>query len=120
MRENPSLRSIWWGRADWFVFVPLFLLLASFWIYLAGPVLGPAADPMHQFYGFRHTAEVHSPWVMAGSVVILLYSLTLLLRRRLLFGRVQRSWTIAGAILFIVLAAVTGLAAMSNYAASFL
>jgi hypothetical protein len=40
--------------------------------------------------------------------------------RRLLFGRVARSWTIAGAILFILLATVTGLAACANYAASFL
>jgi len=47
--ENPSLRSIWWKRADWFVFVPWFLVLASFWIYLAGPTSGPVAEAIHEF-----------------------------------------------------------------------
>jgi hypothetical protein len=41
MGENPTPRSIWWGRADWFVFVPWFLVLASFWIYLFGPDRAP-------------------------------------------------------------------------------
>jgi hypothetical protein len=102
------------------VFVPLSAALASFWMYLAGPSLGPAAEVLHQFYGMRHTAEIHSPLVMAGSVIILLYALTLFLPRRLMFGRVSRSWTIAGAILFILLAAATGMAAFANYGASFL
>jgi hypothetical protein len=75
---------------------------------------------MHEFYGMRHTAEIHTPWVMFGSLVIFLYSFTLFLRRRLLFGRVARSWTIAVAVLFLVLAAATGLAAMATYASSFL
>ncbi len=119
MRDTAS-RSIWWGRFDWMVFVPLFVVLVSFWMYLAGPSLGPAAEPLHQFYGMRHTAEIHSPLVIVGSVIILLYSLTLFVPRRLMFGRVPRSWTIAGAILFILLAAATGLAALANYAASFL
>jgi len=120
MGENPTPRSIWWGRADWFVFVPWFLVLASFWIYLFGPDRAPWTEAMHEFYGMRHTAEIHTPWVMFGSLVIFLYSFTLFLRRRLLFGRVARSWTIAMAILFIVLAAATGLAAMATYASSFL
>jgi hypothetical protein len=120
MRETASPRSIWWGRVDWLVFVPLFAVLASFWMYLAGPSLGPAAGPLHEFYGMHHTAEVNSPLVIAGSVIILLYSLTLFLPRRRLFGRVSRSWTIAGAIAFILLATATGLAALANYAASFL
>jgi len=120
MRDTASPRSIWWGRADWLVFVPLFAVLASFWMYLAGPSLGSAAEPLHQFYGMRHTAEVHSPLVIAGSVIIVLYSLTLFLPRRRMFGRVPRSGTIAGAILFILLAAATGMAALANYAASFL
>jgi len=105
MGENPTPRSIWWGRADWFVFVPWFLVLASFWIYLFGPDRAPWTEAMHEFYGMRHTAEIHTPWVMFGSLPIILYSFTLFLRRRLLFGRVARSWTIAIAILFIVLAA---------------
>jgi len=89
-------------------------------MYLAGLSLGSAAGPLHQFYGMRHTAEVHSPLVIAGSIIILLYSFTLFLPWRLLFGRIARSWTIAGAILFIFLATATGLAAFANYAASFL
>jgi len=108
------------GGADWFIFAPWFLVLASFWIYLAGPARGPVTDAIHQFYGTRHTAEVHSPWVIFGSVLIFLYSFTLFLRRRFLFGRVARSWTIAIAILFIVLAAATGLEALATYASSFL
>ncbi len=120
MDENPIPRSIWWARADWFVFVPWFLVLASFWIYLVGPDRAPWTEAMHEFYGMRHTAEIHTPWVMFGLLLIFLYSFTLFLRRRLLFGRVARSWTIAGAILFIVLAAATGLAALATYASSFL
>ena len=85
MRETAP-RSVWWGRIDWLVFVPPFALLASFWMYLAGPSSGPAAEALHQFYGMRHTAEVHSPLVIAGSVIILFYSVTLFLPRRLLFG----------------------------------
>ena len=120
MRGTTSARSIWWGRVDWLIFVPLFAALASFWGYLAGPSLGWAAEPLHQFYGMRHTAEVHSPLVIAGSIIILLYSFTLFLPGRFLFGRGARSWTVAGAILFILLATATGLAAAANYAASFL
>ena len=120
MRGTTFLRSIWGGRLDWLIFVPLFALLASFWLYLAGPSPGWALESLHQFYGMRHTAEIHSPLVIAGSIIILLYSFTLFLPHRLLFGRVARSWTIAGAILFILLATATGLAAVANYAASFL
>ena len=120
MGENPAPRSIWWGRADWFVFVSCFLVLASFWIYLFGPDRAPWTEAMHEFYGMRHTAEIHTPWVMFGSLVIFLYSFTLFLRRRLLFGRIARSWTIGIAILFIVLAAATCLAALATYASSFL
>ena len=120
MCGTTSARSIWWGRLDWLIFVPLFAALASFWVYLAGPSLGSAAGPLHEFYGMHHTAEVHSPLVIAGSIIILFYSFTLFLPRRLLFGRVARSWTVAGAILFILLATATGLAAAANYAASFL
>lgn len=120
MGENPTPRSIWWGRTDWFVFVPWFLGQASFWIYLFGPDRAPWTEAMHEFYGMRHTAEIHTPWVMFGSLLIILYSFTLFLRRRLLFGRVARSWTIAIAILFIVLAAATGLGALAVYASSFL
>jgi hypothetical protein len=118
--ENSIPRSIWWGRADWFVFVPWFLVLASFWIYLGGPDRAPWTEAMHEFYGRRHTAEIHTPWVMFGSLLIFLYSFTLFLRRRLLFGRVARSWTIASAILFIGLAVPTGLAALATYGSSFL
>ena len=75
---------------------------------------------MHEFYGMRHTAEIHTPWVMFGSLVIFVYSFTLFLRRRLLFGRMARSWTIAAAILFILLAVATGWAALATYASSFL
>jgi hypothetical protein len=89
---DTSGRSIWWGRLDWLIFVPLFAVLASFWVYLAGPSLGWAAEPLHQFYGMRHTAEVHSLLVIAGSIIILLYSFALFLPRRLLFGRVARSF----------------------------
>jgi hypothetical protein len=120
MGENPAPRSIWWGRADWFVFVSCFLVLASFWIYLFGPDRAPWTQAMHEFYGMRHTAEIHTPWVMFGSLVIFLYSFTLFRRRRLLFGRVARSWTFAIAILFIVLAAATALEAFATYAGSFL
>jgi len=87
--ENPSLRSIWWKRADWFVFVPWFLVLASFWIYLAGPTSGPVAEAIHEFYGMRHTDEVHTPWVLFGSLLIFLYSFTLFLRGRLCSGWLQ-------------------------------
>jgi hypothetical protein len=120
MDETPTPRSNWWGRSDWFVFVPGFLVLASFWIYLFGPDRAPWTVAMHEFYGMRHTAEIHTPWVMFGSLLIILYSFTLFLRRRLLFGRVARSWTIAIAILFIGLAAATGLEAWATYASSFL
>jgi hypothetical protein len=120
VREDSSPRSIWWVRADWFIFVPWFLVLASFWIYLAGPVRGPMTEAIHQFYGMRHTAEVHTPWVIFGSLLIFLHSFTLFLRRRLLFGRVRRSWTIAGAILFTLLAALTGVAAFANYVSAFM
>jgi hypothetical protein len=113
--ENPIPRSIWWGRADWFVFVPWFLVLASFWIYLFGPERAPWTEAMREFYGRRHTAEIHMPWVIFGSLVIFIYSFTLFLRRRLLFGRVARSWTIAAAILFILLAVATCWAAFGNY-----
>jgi hypothetical protein len=112
------LREASGGGADWFVFVPWFLVLASFWIYLFGPDRAPWTEAMHEFYGMRHTAEIHRPWVMFGSLLIILY--TLFLRRLLLFGRVARSWTIAIAILFIVLAAATGLEALATYASSFL
>ena len=120
MGENPTPRSIWWGRADWFVFVPCFVVLASFWIYLFGPDRAPWTEAMPEFYGMRHTAEIHTPLVMFGSLLICLYSFTLFLRPRLLFGRVARSWTIAVAILFIVVGAATCWAAMATYASSFL
>ena len=120
MSENPTPRSTWWGRADWFVFAPCFFVLASFWIYLFGPDRAPWTEAMHEFYGMRHTAEIHTPWVMLASLLIVLYSFTLFLRRRLLFGRVARSWTIVVAILSIVLAAATGLAAFAAYSSSFL
>jgi len=97
-----------------------FLVLASFWIYLFGPDRAPWTEAMHEFYGMRHTAEIHTPWVMLGSLLIILNSFTLFLRRRRLFGRVARFWTITIAILFIVLAAATGLAALVTYAGSFL
>jgi hypothetical protein len=113
--ENPIPRSIWWGRADWFVFVPWFLVLASFWIYLFGPERAPWTEAMHEFYGRRHTAEIHMPWVIFGSLVIFIYSFTLFLRGRLLFGGVARPWTIAAAILFILLAVATCWAAFGNY-----
>jgi hypothetical protein len=118
--EKPTPRSIGWGRADWFVFVPWFLVLASFWIYLAGPDRAPWTEAMHEFYGMRHTAEIHTPSVMFGSLLIFLYSFTLFLRGRLLFGLVARSWTIAAAILFILLAAFTGLEAFGNYVGAFM
>jgi len=118
--ENPTPRSIWWGRADWFVFVPWFLVLASFWIFLAGPDRAPWTEAMHEFYGRRHTAEIHIPWVMLGSLLIFLHSFTLFLRRRLLFGRVARPGTIAAAILFILLAAFTCLAAFGGYLGAFM
>ena len=108
------------GGADWFIFAPWFLVLASFWIYLFGPDLAPWTEAMHEFYGMRHTVEIHTPWLMFGSLLIILYSFTLFLRRRLLFGRAARSWTIAIAILFILLAAATGLGALAAYASSFL
>ena len=57
---------------------------------------------------------------MFVSLLVILHSFTLFLRGRLLFGRVARFWTIAIAILFIVLAAATGLEALSTYASSFL
>lgn len=120
MGENPFPRSIWWGRADWLVFVPIFLFQASFWIYLSGWDLGPASEVIHGFYGMRSTAESHSPWVIAGSAIMFLHSFTLFLRRRLLFGLVERPWTIAMAILFILLSAFTSIDAFRNYAASFL
>ena len=71
MRGTTSGRSMWWGRIDWLIFVPLFAALGSLWVSL------------HQFYGMRHTAEVHSPLVIAGSIIILLYSFTLFLPGRL-------------------------------------
>ena len=120
MGENPTPRSIWWGRADWFVFVPWFLVLASFWIYLFGPDRAPWTEAMHEFYGMRHTAEIHTPWVMFGSLLIILYSFTLFLRGRLLFGLVARPWTIVGALLFILLAAFTGLEAFGSYVGVFM
>ena len=118
--ENPTPRSIWWGRADWFVFVPWFLVLASFWIYLGGPDRAPWTEAMHEFYGRRHTAEIHIPWVLFGSLLIFLHSFTLFLRRRLLFGLVARPWTIAGALLFILLAVFTGLEAFGSYVGAFM
>jgi len=119
-RKSCSAKHLVGARADWFVFVPWFLVLASFWIYLFGPDRAPWTEAMHEFYGMRHTAEIHTPWLMFESLLIILYSFTLFLRRRLLFGRVARSWTIAIAILFIVLAAATGLEALATYASSFL
>jgi hypothetical protein len=111
---------VWWVRVDWLVFVPWFLVLASFWIYLAGPDRAPWAEALHEFYGTRHTAGIHIPWVMLGSLLIFLHSFTLFLRRRLLFGRVARPWTIAAAILFILLAAFTCLAAFGGYLGAFM
>jgi hypothetical protein len=78
------------------------------------------AEALHEFYGTRHTAEIHIPWVMLGSLLIFLHSFTLFLRRRLLFGRVARPWTIAAAILFILLAAFTCLAAFGGYLGAFM
>jgi len=118
--ENHFSRSIWWGRADGLVFVPIFLFLTSFWIYLTGRDIGPATESIHEFYGTRVTAESHSPWVIAGSVVILLYSFTLFLRRRLMFGMVARPCTVAIAVLFVFVAAFTGLEAFANFLAAFM
>jgi len=95
-------------------------VLASFWVYLAGPSPGWAWESLHEFYGLHHTAELHSPLVIYASIIILLYSFTLFLPGRFLFGRVARSWTVAGAVVFILLATYTGLVAAGNYAASFL
>jgi hypothetical protein len=121
MSETPPPRSVWWGRADWLVFVPIFLFLASFWMYLSGRDFGRrVTEAIHDFYGTRTTAESHSPWVIAGSAVIFLHSFTLFLRRRLLFGLVARPGTIASAVLFILVAVYTGLMAFANYAASFM
>jgi hypothetical protein len=89
MRATTSARGIWWGRLDWLIFVPLLALLASFWVYLAGPSPGWVSESLRQFYGMRHTAEIHSPLVIAGSITILLYSFTLFLPRRLLSDELQ-------------------------------
>ena len=120
MGENAAARSVWWGRADWFVFVPWFLVLASFWIFVVGPEGAPWTEAMREFYGRRHTAEIHIPWVMLGSLLIFLHSFTLFPRRRLLFGRIARPWTIAAAILFIGLAVFTGMAAFGGYVGAFM
>ena len=117
MSDMASPRSVWWQRADWLIFIPCFLVLASFWIYM--PFDAPDG-PLHHFYGSRSGAEHHSPIVMAASIVIALHSLTLFLPRRLLFGRFSRRGTIAAAILFILLAAATCVFALLNYAAAFL
>src|SRR5437762_13016325 len=81
MGENPTPRSIWWGRADWFVFVPWFLVLASFWIYLFGPDRAPWTEAIHAFYRMRHTAETRTPWMMLGSLLSMPCSCTLCLGR---------------------------------------
>jgi len=108
------------GRADGFVFVPWFLVLASFWIYLfwARPRAMDGSDA-RVLWNAPYRRNPHA-LVMFGSLLIILYSFTLFLRRRFLFGRVARSWTIAIAILFIVLAAATGVEALATYASSFL
>jgi hypothetical protein len=95
-------------------------VLASFWIFLAVPASGQVAEAIHEFYGMRHTDEVHTPWVIFGSLLIFLYSFTLFLRGRSLFGLVARPWTIAAAILFILLAAFTALEAFGNYLGAFM
>lgn len=89
-------------------------------MYESGKDFGRASEEIHEFYGTRTTAESHSPWVIAGSVVVFLHSFTLFLRRRLLFGLVARPGTIASAILFMLVSAYTGLMAFANYAASFM
>jgi hypothetical protein len=117
MSELASPRSVWWQRADWLFFIPSFPVLASFWIYFA---FDSAVEPLHHFYGSRSGAEHHSPIVMAASIAIALHSLTLFLPRRRVFGWLSRRWTIAAAILFILLSAATCLLAIVNYASSFL
>lgn len=117
MSEFASQRSVWWQRADWLIFIPSFLVLASFWIYF---VFDGAVELVHHFYGSRSGAEHHSPIVMAASMVIVLHSLTLLLPRRRMFDWLSRRWTIAAAILFILLASATCLLALLDYAAAFL
>jgi hypothetical protein len=99
------------------IFIPSFLVLASFWIYFP---FDTDAGPLHHFYGSRTGAEHHSPIVMAASIAVVLHSLTLFLPRRLLFGRLSRRWTIAAAIFLILLATATCLLAVANFAASFL
>jgi len=75
-------------------------VLASFWIFLAGPDRAPWTEAMREFYGRRHTAEIHIPWMM--------------------FGLVARPWTIASALLFILLAVFTGLEAFGSYVGAFM
>jgi hypothetical protein len=116
MSELAPPRSVWWQRADWLIFIPLFLVLASFWIYFAFEDAGA----FHHFYGSRSGAEHHSPIVMAASVAFALYSLTLFLPRRLLFGWLSRRRTIAAAIFLILLATATCIFALLNYSAAFL
>lgn len=89
-------------------------------MYLSGRDFGSVTESLHHFYGTRTTAESHSPWVILGSAIIFLHSLTLFLRRRLLFGVIPRPGTIASAVLFILLSAFTALEAFANFAASFL
>jgi len=116
MSELAPPRSVWWQWADWSIFIPLTLVLASFWIYFA---FGDA-EPFNHFYGSRSGAEHHSPIVMAASIVFVLYSLTLFLPRRLMFGCLSRRRTIAAAILLILLASATCVFALLNYSVAFL
>ena len=120
LQKAQASRTLWLGRADWLVFVPIFLFLASFWVYLSGWDIGAATELIHKFYGTRVTAESHSPWIIAGSVILLLHSLTLFLRHRLMFGLAGRPWTIASAVIFILVSLVTGFAAFANYVAAFM
>jgi hypothetical protein len=92
----------------------------AFGFFVAGPDGAPRTPAMREFYGRRRTAEIHIPWLFLGSPLIFLHSFTLFPRHRLLFGRIARPWTIAAAILFILLAVITGLAAFGGYVGAFM
>jgi hypothetical protein len=123
MGQNPdsmnqaAVRGRWWGIADVLVYVPNVLLALAFWIWA---ITGKPYALNQFFLGSRNTAETHIGWVISASLLVALYTVTLFLRGRLLFGKVGRHATVGCAIMLEFFAVITGLVAMISITGAFM
>jgi hypothetical protein len=106
MKEAAETAHPIWRALDVLVYLPLGTLFLSFWIFVITMEHGPAA--LYEYYaGSRNATDAHCGNVLFASVVFGLYSATLFLPKRRLFGAISRRMTIIAAVLLFLLSVGT-------------